>query len=34
MQKFFPLDFVPRSPDVALLLLRLIFGGAMLGLHS
>ena len=34
MKKLLHLDFLPRSPDVALLLLRLIFGGAMLGLHG
>ena len=34
MKKFLHLDFLPRSPDVALLLLRLIFGGAMLALHG
>jgi len=34
MKKILHLDFLPRSPDVALLLLRLIFGGAMLALHG
>jgi putative oxidoreductase len=34
MKKFFHLDFVPRSPDLALLLLRLVFGGAMFVLHG
>jgi len=34
MKKLFHLDFLPRSPDLALLLLRLIFGGALLGLQG
>jgi putative oxidoreductase len=34
MKKFLQLDFLPRSSDLALLLLRLIFGGAMLVLHG
>jgi putative oxidoreductase len=34
MKKILHLDFLPRSSDLALLALRLIFGGAMIGLHG
>ncbi len=34
MQKFLTLEFLPRSPDLALLLLRLWLGGAMIALHG
>ena len=34
MKKLLHLDFLPRNADIALLLLRLIFGGSMLALHG
>lgn len=34
MQKFLTLEFLPRSPDLALLMLRLWLGGAMIALHG
>ncbi|MEX2044885.1 MAG: DoxX family protein [Opitutus sp.] len=34
MRKFLQLNFIPRSTDVALLVMRIWFGGSMLWLHG
>ncbi len=34
MQKYLRLEFIPASPDVGLLVLRLLLGGSMIWLHG